>query len=974
MKIEFTFEERDWPLDVDESVLALPIDERDEALTNQIRQSREYESFRGQGLGAPLKSAMTDAVRPLSRVPEIYQQEVEAGQELMSRGAEQFSEGDVFSGAGTFALGGLQYLGAPVDALFRGISGEPLGDVSERAALGLGAEQGTAESIGNFVEDFATIAPQVFTPGSVLKAAELATQPVLRLDQAKNIGQAQLGATGRQFEGAAGYLTGGRNQTPMEFVSDAKKLEDRQAAVAASNPLVREAEPVARRDTTRPIETDTTTKGSVERMSLATVNELVTDPGLIQRIQTAKNNYPDDPQRIFREVGDALRDDFLNGDLPIESLPRIMKDLGYKKDSDVIKLFETTASESGKNLNQLSQLAKQLGKSKKLPREIRDQLILNAEQLGKGNTKNVSKFLNGLRAAENFRRAMLVSQLGTAVRNTMSSVGRLGLSTIDDVIQAGLGRRGEGTLRDAWDSVASDFNALPVVRGATGYKEIVNDILENNPVVKNKLYGRSIQEVRGAGSIAKLANTFNILQEKFFRNMAFQSRLEKDLKSYGVGMNDIVNGKIKTKDGLADIPAKLLDDAIEHALQMTFASNGGKLAKSVVDGFEKIPFLYQINPFPRFAFANVLPFLRDFSPYGFAKAFSPNTLAKLTKGDSEEFANSMSKAMLGTTMFGTAMEIRNSDMAGEKWYEVVVNGKTYDARPFAPFSFYLLAAESTNPDNNLKPLDYAEAAIGINRISGTGLALIDYLRSDGKTSGKQIAKYLGDYLSGLTVPIKQFKDFLPEEMGGDQMIRDVKTNDPFDAIVNPTIRNIPGLSKELPVARSSTQEGPLQQEEGFFGLSGGLSSQLFGVRGRTKEIVQKEVDRLDLDYGTFAPRTGVPEANRYVSGIVGDNSWIIAALIDGAYKDVPMGNLIKRFGRYKGFEEFGFDVNKPYSKLTKAQQKMALGDLFSMLKKDAMNKMKRDNPSLYKIYREQGIPQVESDVMTEAAKTIRSNI
>ena len=57
-----------------------------------------------------------------------------------------------------------------------------------------------------------------------------------------------------------------------------------------------------------------------------------------------------------------------------------------------------------------------------------------------------------------------------------------------------------------------------------------------------------------------------------------------------------------------------------------------------------------------------------------------------------------------------------------------------------------------------------------------------------------------------------------------------------------------------------------------------------------------------------------------------------------------------------------------------AQQKMALGDLFSMLKKDAMKKMKRDNPSLYKIYREQGISQVESDVMTETAEIIRSNI
>ena len=82
----------------------------------------------------------------------------------------------------------------------------------------------------------------------------------------------------------------------------------------------------------------------------------------------------------------------------------------------------------------------------------------------------------------------------------------------------------------------------------------------------------------------------------------------------------------------------------------------------------------------------------------------------------------------------------------------------------------------------------------------------------------------------------------------------------------------------------------------------------------------------------------MPEANRYVSGIVGDNSWIIAALINGAYKDVPMGDLIKRFGKYKGLEEFGVDVNKPYSKLTKAQQKMALGDLFFNVKKRCYEK------------------------------------
>ena len=64
-------------------------------------------------------------------------------------------------------------------------------------------------------------------------------------------------------------------------------------------------------------------------------------------------------------------------------------------------------------------------------------------------------------------------------------------------------------------------------------------------------------------------------------------------------------------------------------------------------------------------------------------------------------------------------------IAGEKWYEVVVDGKTYDARPFAPFSFYLLAAEYMNPNNNLKNIDFADVAAGINRISGTGLVLVE---------------------------------------------------------------------------------------------------------------------------------------------------------------------------------------------------------------------------------------------------------
>jgi hypothetical protein len=951
--IQYRFEGEIYDLTVDDSVLRLPQNEMNATIEDSILQ---YQASKGRDVGSSVGEALSDVARPFSRVPEIYSQEVEVGQELMSKGVGQMFSGDeIFRGAGNFALGGLKYLYSPVEASVRGIAGEPVGATAEDVALGLGAEQGTAESIGQFAEDFATLAPQVFTPGSLLKAAQTATKPTVRLDKLDELGDAQLGATGREFEGLAGYLTGTRSQVPVKPVQ--KPFEDKPVLQGSENIDKLDDPSVIRPDPSREIPIDVDSKGTVERLSLATSNEVVTDPGLIQRIQNARKRFPDDKQRLFRKVGDALRVDVLNGDLPVESLPRIMKDLGFENPNDVAKIFEVSASEAGKTLGQLSMLQRKLAQGKHVPKELKQKLLTNADELAKGNPGSISKALEYWRKIENFRRATLVSQLGTAVRNSISSVGRLGLSTIDDMVQAGLGGRGTGTLKDVWDSLSADFNALPVVRGATGYKSLVNEVLEGNPVAKEKLYGRTIQEVDSIGKVAKTLNTFNILQEKFFRNMAFQARLEKDLKSYGVSMKDIVNGKIRTKDGnLIDIPGKILDDAISHSLDMTFASNGGPLAKTLVQGFEKIPFLYTINPFPRFTFANVLPFLRDHSPYGFAKAFSPKTLAKLAKGDSKDFAESMSRAMLGTAMFGTAMEIRNSDMAGEKWYEVVVDGKTYDARPFAPFSFYLLAAEYMNPNNNLRSIDFADVAAGINRISGTGLVLVDLLRSKGEVSGEKIAEYFGNYLSGLTVPIKQVKDLFAM----DETIRDSKADTWAGKLVAPTYRNLPFASEELAPARSPLREEALKREPGFFGLSGGQSSQIFGLTGKTKNLLEKEVDKLGLDYSAYTPRTGVAEANNYLSAIIGRKAnAYIPAMIE---RDIPILSLFPKFQKLEGL---GFDVNKPYSKLSKAGKKLALKEIFKLIKKEARDQLKIRNPSLQQKVDIEGLSADEEEYYSE---------
>ena len=129
------------------------------------------------------------------------------------------------------------------------------------------------------------------------------------------------------------------------------------------------------------------------------------------------------------------------------------------------------------------------------------------------------------------------------------------------------------------------MGALPLIRKMTGGKKIIDDILDGNPITKERLLNRTVHEVEAIGKFVKGVNTFNTLQERFFRRLAFQARLTKTMKEHKL-----------TMDG--PIPAELMEDAVEHALELTFASSGGKFARDIVDAFHKFPLLYSINPFP----------------------------------------------------------------------------------------------------------------------------------------------------------------------------------------------------------------------------------------------------------------------------------------------------------------------------------------------------------------------------------------
>jgi len=471
------------------------------------------------------------------------------------------------------------------------------------------------------------------------------------------------------------------------------------------------------------------------------------------------------------------------------------------------------------------------------------------------------------------------------------------------------------------------MGALPVIRKMTGGKKIIDDILDGNPITKERLLNRTVHEVESIHKFVAGVNKFNTLQERFFRRMAFQARLTKTMKEQNLPMN-------------GPIPAELMEDAVEHALEMTFASSGGKFARNIVDAFHKLPLLYSVNPFPRFSYANALPFVAQHSPWGLVKAFSPRTIAKLASGNPREFAKSASRGLLGTIFLSKAVEMRNSDNAGEKWYEWQVGDKTINLLPFAPFSTYLFLAEAMKDDSHITAKDYMTAAIGLNRISGTGLVMIDAIRqNDIQGTADALKRFAGQYLSSPTVPLRTIKDFY-EGITGQQTSPDIRADTIWEEIVNPTISNMPYVAQFVHERKTPLRVGTAKLEPiEFFGfeMPGPIARQLTGLTLIKKTEVEHEVHRLNLNPSTYMPRTGFRKADRWVAATMAPTvTMLIPKIMES---DAPIADRFDLTG--------AIDPGKSYSELDDSGKAIVMGKLFTLIRNFAMSELQRRQPKLW---------------------------
>jgi len=315
------------------------------------------------------------------------------------------------------------------------------------------------------------------------------------------------------------------------------------------------------------------------------------------------------------------------------------------------------------------------------------------------------------------------------------------------------------------------------------------------------------------------------------------------------------------------IPKGMLEEAVDYSLTMTFAANPKSRNIAEWVKFMGKPPMSLINPFPRFQVGSVIPFVMEHSPLGYGHMMSPKVLKQLASGNPDEFAKAASRATIGVVMMDMAFRFRgDSDLAGQRWFEIKSGTNEdgtdnfVDARPFAPFSLYLLFAEMFAHPERIRNADYAEAIIGINRVTGTGLMLTDFIR-DEKNTQEALSKFGAQYAASFATPIRTLKDFSSAATPEEDIRRDLRQ----EPIIGPFINNLPFISDLLPEFKSPFDTDP-QRTQPLFGLPGPLARQFTGLSNKRKSPLLKELESIDYDIRKTFTRTGIEEADNAIQG------------------------------------------------------------------------------------------------------------
>lgn len=587
------------------------------------------------------------------------------------------------------------------------------------------------------------------------------------------------------------------------------------------------------------------------------------------------------------------------------------------------KITMTSYSDAGKALN----TASPLGKFLKGLRDADPELLKEFEKkFGKdeATTNIMGNAFDFMQRLDRERRALMVTQVATTVRNVGTGVIRLGFEAGANLVESSIYNIGRGIqsaakgefsasgiqkgIKDIYYDTADTL--LRVIDGFES-KEITEGLLKYNPALLRQI-DRSMQEITGnqtLSSTTRWLNGLNMAQDKMFRRAVFTASLDKQLRRMGTNVREVI------ADG-RPLPTKQLQQATEDALYFTFSreptKGGGKSGDALGSLFVKVneavgplPGLLNIPigtgafPYARFM-VNAMQFNLQYQPGSVLAAINSGRkgLFNVLKKDQDmkdlggrqltQAREQLGRGVVGSAAFFAAYKHRKDAQGdGTKWYEAKTDdGRTTDLRPFFPLAPYLLVGEllvklEKGSLNGMSGKEALEGYTGAMFRGGSSAYLIDNLfqtigSEDGVDSltGEKIAEYMSGYLGelvgGAFTPLKVLTDIDAAFDVEAAYVRDAKQIEGFggvdrgiDSFKKAATRNMPLLSKLLPVVESATREGPIIRQSP-------LGSQLTGLRKeQVRNPVELELVKFNMKNWDVMPTSGSKQADAYTKRFMG---------------------------------------------------------------------------------------------------------
>jgi len=375
-----------------------------------------------------------------------------------------------------------------------------------------------------------------------------------------------------------------------------------------------------------------------------------------------------------------------------------------------------------------------------------------------------------------------------------------------------------------------------------------------------------------------------------------------------------------------------INNAITVALDKTFGKEPASVAgKWLADIINKTPISIS-EPFGRFV-ALSLEFNVRHSPFGLLRALKPEMRERIRAGDT----TAISEAMVGSSLYFAAYMLRKSKYAGEKWYQMDLNGQgtceegigdCMDLRVYLPLvaplaivDLWIRLEEGTLGDEGLRDL--------LTRFTGsftrTGSEIFSFDRAIAQAVDKEFTDALK---SAGKVPVELIAQFFQSATGlrdwmesiaaGAELMGmevDRKPDIILDTDVGvlspildklPDIPGAPRLDTIIPPARDITSGLPRFRRDPELKQTFGISKSAGPINA-----LRAEMNRLNIKDSSVFTSTGNDEADNLIQKHLGEAAErsIVPFIQSFAYQSIvgPKNKRLRILEAYAGIRGFAME-------------------------------------------------------------------